>query len=219
MLLCTRHFRMATLFCLAICVTALSAVGATGQDATEGLDSLGEDRLINELATRGLGNLLERAFEIDQVPAERRGGLGGLMGLKGLGEGETQLSARQRQELIARVAAGIEQALASLDDGPELMKQAAILLKYGVERQVNVLEYWGESAKTQSELRPVVEAVIKLLDKAGAEAAKQAEELSNKLVGPGDPRGKTWEELEALANSAGYTRHMVDYYQIGRATV
>src|SRR6266478_993739 len=40
--------------------------------APAGLDSLSEERLMNELAARGLSTLLDRAFEANKIPAAER---------------------------------------------------------------------------------------------------------------------------------------------------
>src|SRR5688500_14097248 len=40
-----------------------------------GLGNLNDDALISELASRGLDSLLDRAFDVNNVPADRRAGI------------------------------------------------------------------------------------------------------------------------------------------------
>ncbi len=180
--------------------------------APSGLDSLTDDRLMADLANRGLSSLLDRSLEINQVPPARRDALRSILLLRQLNDPRAGLSAAQRQAMAQQIAAGVEVALPTLNDPQVLMQQATALLSAGVERDANTLEYWGDNAKTQAALHPVVDAVIKLFDKAAAQAKQQADVIANNITGPDDPRGKHWEQLSSLATSAAYTRHMVDYY-------
>jgi hypothetical protein len=177
--------------------------------APAGLDSLHDDVLLNELASSGLSDLLERAMDNDRIPEGQRQGLRSLMALRKLSD--RNLSTQQRQDLISKVAEGIEAALPGLSDPRTMMQQASALLQYGVERDVNTLEYWGDNPRTQAQLRPVVEAAIKLLDKAASIAQQQADNLSNKITSTNDPRAKAWEQAESFATTAGYTRAMSAY--------
>src|SRR5688572_1130542 len=137
-----------------------------------GLDALPEDRLMTELANRGLDTLLERAFVVNKVPKERQDGIRTLGALRELSDPRSKLTARERQDRIAKIVTGIEQALPGLNDPRLLMQQASVLLRFGVERDVNTLEYWGENPRTQSSLRPVAQVVVKLYDKAAKVAEK-----------------------------------------------
>lgn len=202
-----RLFAACALVSFALPVAAAAQAPAT---APSGLHSLSDDKLIAELAERGLDAFLERAFEVNNVPPAQREGMRTLVALRQLAQ--PGMSSAQRRSAVARVAAGIEAALPSLNDPNVLMQQATALLQYGVERDVSTLEYWGENPRTQAALKPIVEAVIKLLEKAAAVAQKQADDLANQITGPNDPRAAQWEAIANLATSAAYTRHMVDYY-------
>ncbi len=202
----------ASWLCGSICL--LLVMGGTARaQATRplGLDALKDDRLINELADRGLTNLLDRAFEVDHVPAQQRAGIRAMAALQELGDSDAKLSDMQRRALLAKVAAGIEQALPALDDPETMMRQATLLIRQGIERDANALEYWPDNPQTQKELEPIVRATLKLLERCEMVAKKQADALGNQLTGPGDPRGKVWEELSNLASNAAYTRHMLMY--------
>ena len=198
-------------FILACLFATTIAAAQSTRPLSRGLDSLREDRVISELANRGLTDLLDRAFDVNQYTPAQRAGIRALIALQDLSQLDANFSSAERRRLIAQVTAGIEQALPTLDEPQSMMRQAATLIRYGVERDVNILEYWGENPQTQQQLRPVVEAVIKLLERTEQIAHKQAEELANQLTGPADPRGKSWQEISTLTTNAAYTRHMLLY--------
>src|SRR3954468_11275533 len=77
------------LLVLVICATTL------GQ--ATGLDSLSDDALMNELASRGLNTLLDRAFEVNKVSETERQGRRTLIALSKLSDPNTTLTASQRQ--------------------------------------------------------------------------------------------------------------------------
>src|SRR2546423_1986539 len=198
------------------CVTALATTILAQQPTTApaGLDALSDQRLMSELASRGLNSLLDRAFEINHMPPSQRDGLRTVIALRQLSDPKVRMSTAQRQAAIQKIAAGIEQALPTLTDPQSMVQQANALLDYADEHEVNTLEYWGENAKTQAALRPAVEVAVKLLDKAAAEAQTQADSVANTIAGPNDANAKRWEELSNLATMAAYRRHIEDY---GRA--
>src|SRR4051812_4379848 len=66
--------------------------------APSGLDALSDDRLMTELASRGLTTLLDRAFEINHVPKFEQEGRRSLLALQQLSDATTKLTARQRQD-------------------------------------------------------------------------------------------------------------------------
>ena len=70
----------------------------------DGLDSLNDDALMNELASRGLDTLLQRAFDDDQIPAAERQGRLTLLALSRLSDPNSHLSLAQRQKLINDIA-------------------------------------------------------------------------------------------------------------------
>lgn len=176
-----------------------------------GLDTLSDDRLLAELASRGLDTLLDRAFDVNRVPAEKRQSIVILMQLQRLSDPKEKLSYAQRRQIVRSVASGIGPVLPSIKDPRLLMQYAATLIAYGVEPEVNTLEYWGESPKTQAELRPIVETVVRVLEKAQEEAAVAANDIANRIPNQASPLVKQWEQMDQLATSADYTRHMVLY--------
>src|SRR5215218_9612108 len=75
-----------------------------------GLDSLNEERLLGELANRGLESLLERAFVVDRVPRDKQDGIRTLLALRQLATPGAKGTPQSRQELIASIVRGVEQA-------------------------------------------------------------------------------------------------------------
>jgi hypothetical protein len=211
----TSNRRFALHLCLSVFIGGsflfVSTVNSA-QTTREGLDALGDDALMNELASRGLDSLLERAFEVNKVPEGERQGRRTLLALARLTDPNARLSAVQRQRLVAEIVAGIEKALPAISDPNLLMRQAFVLITQGAERDVNTLEYWGENPRTQASLGPVVQTVIKVLDRCIERAKAQADALANQITSPTSPIIARYEEMERLAATAEYTRSMVQYY-------
>jgi hypothetical protein len=180
--------------------------------AKTGLDALGDDKLLNELASRGLTNLLDRAFDVNNVPPAQRDAMRAVLALKTLSDPNAKLPAPQRRQLIQKVVAGVEAALPVMNDPKTLSEQAGALIDEAIKPDVNTLEYWGENARTQAAVRPVIEAALKLLDKAAQLAQQQADAMANQIMGPADPRAAQWEQLSTNALVARYTRAMTAYY-------
>src|SRR5262249_20839914 len=81
----------------------------------------------------------------------------------------------------------------------------------GVDPQVNALEYWGENARTQAQLRPVVETVLKIYAQAIVEAGKKADEIANRLTANDDAGAKRWQAAEDFRNLAVFSEAMAKY--------
>src|ERR1051325_10822080 len=69
--------------------------------APSGLDTLSDDKLMTELANRGLTTLLDRAFEINKVPVEKQQGIRSLIALRELSDANVKLTPSQRKDRIA----------------------------------------------------------------------------------------------------------------------
>jgi hypothetical protein len=180
----------------------------------EGLAGMTDDALMQELSRRKLSSLLDRAFEVNRVEESKRDEIKTLMALSDLSDPDRTRTARKRQETVRQIVAGIEAALPHINDPRTLMENAAQLIVYGVERDVNTLEYWGENPATQAALRPVAETVVKILTKAAETAAARAEQIGNRISNPNDPAVNQYMEMDELANNAMYTKYMVDYYLV-----
>lgn len=187
--------------------------------APGGLDSLPEERLYAELANRGMDLLLERAFELGGVKVEEREAVKSLAAIRELmGAGAAGLTARQRDDLIARVVSGMERNLAKspAQGGPKdaglLMDQAETLIRVAVFKELNTLEYWGDTVQTRGRLRPVAGVVSRMLARTAELARAQADALANKLTNAADTVSiERYQELDRLALMAEYTRRMNDY--------
>ncbi|CAN5390680.1 hypothetical protein BH09PLA1_BH09PLA1_12720 [soil metagenome] len=177
-----------------------------------GLDSLSDDALLDELALRGMDSLLDRAFVVAKASPEKQASVRTLVKLRQLGESGAKLSLSQRQKLVGEIVKSIDLALPSMRDPKLMMRQAADLLASGVERDINTLEYWGENPRTQAQVRPVVQTVIKLLERAQSEATRISDEAANKIKNPDDKASVArYEQFEQLAREAEYTKYMTDY--------
>jgi len=180
--------------------------------AGPGLDALNDDALLAELGSRGMMTLLNRAFDVDKVPADARQGDLALIAINQLDDPTSKLTSAQKRSLVEQAVDGIQQALPSLKDPKALMKATTVLIKESLEKDVNTLEYWGDNPKTQSQLRPVVQIVIKMLDKANQEALAAANAIANQIQGQNDTvRIARYEQFNNLAMTAEYTKYLVNY--------
>lgn len=180
-----------------------------------GLADLNDDALISELAARGLDTLLDRAFDLNNVPQERRAGVRAFGALRELTDKAKPPTAERRLALINQVVAGARVVLPNLKDPAKLMEYASILLAEGVMREVNLLEYWGDNPTTQARLRPVMETVAAMLDRAVEEAEAQKVIVEKRMNNPNDrAQAEQWMKLEEAVSTAKYTRHMADYYYV-----
>ena len=162
---------------------------------------------MNELAARGMGALLDRAFEVNQVPPAERESRRALLALRELSSAGTAIAPGKQQELVGRVVRGIGSALPSMTDPEAMMQQARALIDAAAERQINTLELWGASASVQAALRPVAEVVVALYDRAAVQAAAAVERLGNQQ--PVDEA--RLERMYQLQQLASFNARMSDY--------
>ena len=167
-----------TLPCLAILLPAVALA------AGEGLDALNDDTLMTELGSRGLNSLLDRAFEVNNIPQDARNGQMALIAINQLNDPTAKLSNAQKNALAQQAVTGISAALPSLKDPKALMQASGVLITESIDKQVNTLEYWGDNPTTQSQLHPVVEAVVKMLDQAHTLATDDAGKNRKPDYGP-----------------------------------
>lgn len=201
----------ASLQILVAAAGTLLGVAAAGGQARVGLDALSDDRLQAELAQRGLNSLLERAFEANQVPPEQRQATRALIALRELTDGSRRLSQREVDALVLPLVSGMEAALPTQRDPVPLVAQAERVIEALVFPQLNALEYWGETPANTARLRPVATVASRMLARAAELSRAQADEIANRLTSPNDPNIARYEQLEALAIKAEYTRRMNDY--------
>src|ERR1041385_9255463 len=118
-----------------------------------------DEKLIAELSRLDLVTLRDYMFEKNKVRPEDRAAYMAVSALKQLGD--AKLSRRQQQELVNSVALGIDKVLKTINDPEQLMKLNTQLVINGTARPLNILEYFGESPKTQAQLRPIAEAIAR----------------------------------------------------------
>ncbi len=211
-----RNFRQPLLFAAAavsLAAVAIPSNAPAAPRAPETLQNLGDSRLMEELANRGLDSLLDRMFDAQHVPEEQRQGIRTLHALNDLSDPRIKLSNAEKQRKIKQIVAGINTALPNLKDPDSLMRYAGTLLEFGVTHDVNTLEYWGDDPVLQAQLKPVARTVSDLLEKASTEAANQANILAGKLAGNNQAIANQWQKMDDLSNTAKYKEEMVAYFQ------
>jgi hypothetical protein len=195
---------------LAALPVAVAALGQT-PPSSSGLDSLDEQRVQSELADQGLTNLLEREFEANHTPPDVQNGLRTLVTIHTLSDPDSKLTLKQRQDLLGQVSAGIDAALPSMNDPTALMQLAKMLMTASVDPDINALEYWGENSRTQDRVRPTVQMVLKIYQKASATAAARADEIANHLTANDDAAAARWQAADDLHSLATFNELMADY--------
>ena len=178
-----------------------------------GLAGLSDDALLAELAGRRMPGLLEHAFEANKVPQQQRLAMMALPAIARLGDRQNPPKPHERVMLINQIAAGADKVVASIDDPRVLMEHSTTLVREGVQPEVNVMEYWGETAKARARLKPVIDAVMKMLGKAIETATETRTRAERELER--DPNSKraadAWTKAEEVVNTAEYTRAMLRY--------
>ena len=202
-----RKHSIATLACVAPLLLSPALFAAAS-----GLDAVDENRVMTELANRGLETLLKREFTLQKVPVERQNGVITLISLRQLTDPAAKLSATQRRDLIEKVSKGITAALPAMSDPKLLMEQATTLMKVGVDPDVNALEYFGHNNETAARLLPTVTAVRAILSRAADAAGQSADKLANQMTDPNDTAmANRWQAMTNLQASAAFTDNMEAY--------
>jgi hypothetical protein len=180
--------------------------------APTGLSSLTDEAVYNELAARNMQRLLDHAFDVNKVPESQRQAALAIPAIKRLADEENPPKPYERAQLIQRISAGADRIVASENNPQTLMEHAAALIRYGVEPEVNLMEYWGETPKVQKRLAPVANAVDKMLKKAVDTSTAEREKAANELNRGRNTRAEEkWVEADGLVTLAEYTRAMVTY--------
>ncbi len=168
--------------------------------------------MLDELAQLGLDNLLNYAFTAYKIPIEKQAGVKTLIAMRQLSDAGTAMTPAQRQKLIADIVKGIDIALPAMRDAKLMLRQASDLIKAGVDRDVNTLEYWGDNPTTQSQLRPIAQTVVALLTRCVEQATKAANDSANQIQSQDDKVAVSkYEQLDQLSREADFTRAMTQY--------
>ena len=193
---------------------ALQPASAQPASAT-GLNALSDDRLIAELAKRNLPGLLDRAFEQNNWPQDRRKGVLAVMAAEQLRAKSSSISYSQKQALVKQVTQGISGALPTITDAEMLYRSAETLLADGIRDDIALLEYWGASSTTQVRVRPVIDAVVSMLDRSGEITTKERADIEKQLENSNPNQAtllqRKYGQLEDLANTTGALRIETDY--------
>src|SRR4051812_30366953 len=162
-----------------------------------------DEKLISELSKRDLATLRDYMFERNHISKEQQAAYLAVSSVKQLGD--SKLTRKQQQDLIQNVALGIDKVLATMNDPSELMRLNASLVVNGTARHVNVLEYFGETPKVQSQLRPIAEAIDRVYDRAIAAAQKKADDIANQMTPQNQNRlTPEWEKSMQLVGLAKF---------------
>jgi hypothetical protein len=201
------------LFTIAACALSLPTLAQTDNPTTAptGLNSLTDDPLLNELASRGLSTLLDRAFDVDRVPpAQRKARLL----LVAIGElGRPDLTDAQKHVLIDAVLKRLDDALPLLADADSLY-HAGLQLDSVTANDVAMLEYWGALPALQGLVRPVAEAQINLWDRCRTLADQAAAQAANLITNPDDSQDmQSYQRLKDISQFAFYRKAMAQYAQ------
>jgi hypothetical protein len=191
----------------------LAAISVVRADTTPaaGLAGLDENALYTELADRGLDDLLSRVMDQNHVPADQRAAISSISSLHRL-ENEKNLTDDQKQALLASAVAGLDRILATLHGDPALiLKQAKIIAEEGVDPQIGLLEYWGDSDIERARLHPLADATLKMYDQAGTIATAQATDLANRITSPDDKLADQWRAASQTAAAAAYQKARMQY--------
>jgi tetratricopeptide (TPR) repeat protein len=187
------------------------AVAPTTPEAPETLANLGDKKLLSELADRGLDSLLDRYFDLHKTPDAQQKAIRSMEGLRELSN--PKLSNAEKQRKVKQVVEGITTTLPSITDPFHLAEDAGLLMLYGVTRDANLLEYWGDNPATAARLLPAAQAVYDMLAKASKESSDQAGLLAVKInVQNQAVMGAQWDSLSNLSQTAEYSQSMMAYY-------
>ena len=198
----------------ALTLALLLAPAAFGQTPPpQGLDALDDSRVLTEVAGRGLTDLLERAFDARDVPAERRAALLARISLNRLQSGEP-LSVAERRTLVGDVSQQIADTLPQADDPQLLFGQAQLLMTEGVNDETRLLEYFGDNPDLRRYLKPVTASVSAILDRAAELYRAQADAAADQIQSPGDAASKRWQEADAAARRAKDFGVFADYNRV-----
>src|SRR5882672_9045848 len=190
--------------------------GAPGASAAasgrSSLDNLDDNKLMAELANRGMTSLLDHYFKTNNVPDEKRKEIVVLIALQHLDSRDfASKSAAERKKEIEDIVNGINGILPTITDPTRLLRYASALISSGTPRLVNTLEYWGDNPKTQAALNPIAETVDKILEQAVKEAKGKADALIAQIKLANDPRIADWQKIDDLQKLAEYTRSLAAY--------
>lgn len=185
----------------------------TTQAGGRGLDALDNDRVLAEIASRGLDELLRHAIQKEQPGDGRRRALLARISLNRL-QSDTPLPTVERRILVRDVTDGMGEILAEIDDGHILFEQAQLLITRGVNEETRLLEYFGDNPKLREHLLPVTDAIAKMLERASDIFQQQADELAEQITSPNDAASRRWQQADAVFQRVNDYRVFAEYNRI-----
>ena len=197
----------------------LAAIGLAGGMASAqveraGLESTGDEALVQELARYDLNTLLEHYFQEQPAAAGKYASVRATLAVRMLCSGEA-LGLEQRRQAVRRVVEGGDAAISPISDPRQLMQLGTALIRDGAEPEADAIEYWGDSPSTRSSLRSVAAAVIHVLDLAASRTRAEADRLAEALGNaPSVQQQRQYTAMDSLAANARYTRLMAEYYRV-----
>lgn len=177
------------------------------------MQALKDDRVLTELAGRGLTDLLKHAFERQGVPEYRRVALLARISLSRLESGQP-LPTAERRQLVRDVVRNVGQTVAESDEPQLLLEQAQLLIDQGVNEEARLLEYFGENPELRRYLRPVAEAVSVMLTRAAELFEEEATAVANRIQAPSDLYAKQWKKLSDSMQLARQYGIFADYNRV-----
>lgn len=190
---------------------APAAQQPTAAEPPETLANLGDKRLMNELADRGLDSLLDRYFDLHKTPDAQQKAIRSMEGMRDLSN--PKLSNSEKERKVKQIVEGIKTTLPNINDPNLLAQDSGLLMLYGVTRDANLLEYWGDNPATAARLRPTAQTVYDMLGKATKTASDEAGLLAGRMnVQNQATLGAQWDKLDQLSHTAEYSQSMMAYY-------
>ena len=186
--------------------------------AAAGLDGLSDDRVMDELAGRGINSLLTRLFDERKVPVADRDAFRSLQALREL-KSAAQLTDGKRIELMAKSVEGLNGLMPKLTDGDQLTEYAVTLIGKGIEPDVNILDYWGDNPVRQARIKLAADLSVKMLNKASDEAINRMNLVQNQIKNPNDPKMAECERLYIQSKETKYVANLAAYYQVSAIDV
>lgn len=189
-----------------VVITALAGFSPAQDDAARGLDTLSDERLMNELASRNLRVLLEREFEINKTPQVQKDAVLGRMALLRLQNDKT-ISLPDVRKLVSQYVTSLPQVLPTMNDPTALLDDANILIDNGITSDENLIEYFGPGAGPMNRLHPVADAVRKMLQ----QAQEKADAITIKAANNWPAMEKAYDKADQQKTIAEYTRNIITY--------
>lgn len=193
-------------FVLTAAATATLSSFGLAQDGPSGLDAVTDDKLYGELASRDLKSLLDRAFAVNKVSEDQKNAVVGRMALLRLQKDKT-VTVSEARKLISQYVASLPTLLPTMNDPTALINDSNILISQGIESDQHLIEYFGPNAGTMARMKPVAEAVYKML----AQAEVKAGELADKLANGFPATEKAWEKADQQKTLAEYVKNIIAY--------